>query len=437
MIPPYFPRFPRCCAFLLSLALSAFIPAASGQQNSGAAGYGLKEVYFPSRDWLPPVMADPTRLSANLIGNDEFAAVARDGAGRIWVVWATCRPAKRKVPAGRSDLEAYEWSDQGEDSIMARYFDGQKWSPEQPVSGTAGVNYRPVVLAEPHGGVRILWTARRNNAWGAWERRWTGDRWEPETQIPGSDGALEIAARVLTDGSVAAVTTKAAPPNLQLDLQFYRNGRWSPPERLDQGEGRCHRPSLLELPNGAWIAAWDEERGGNYDIYARRSGAAVERLTDTEVWDTTPALARTADGRIWIAWERKETIGGRAAYRGRSIFGKYYDGSGWQWAPSPYAHCEPGQAHAAQPLLGHRRNRRGALPPFTLEGEWRTVAPLAGRRARIHYVFQRTRLAPGQMVGTDVDLPQSGAEPGLRHAQRNPGLGSAAAGSRPIPNSSL
>jgi hypothetical protein len=342
MIHPYFLRSLRGCAFLLPAFLSGLIPAAMGQQSNGAAS-GLREVYFPSRAWLPPVMSDPTRLSSSLIGNDEFATVARDGSGRIWVVWATCRPATRKVPAGRPDLEAYEWSDQGEDSIVARYFDGQNWSAEQPVSASAGVNYRPVVLAEPHGGVRVLWTARRNNAWSAWERRWTGDRWEPEMQIPASDGALEIAARVLTDGSVVAVTTKPAAPRLQLDVQLYRNGRWSPPERIDQGEGRCHRPTLLDLPNGAWIVAWDEERAGNYDIYARRSGGAVERLTDTEVWDTTPALARTADGRIWIAWERKETIGGRAAYRGRSIFGKYYDGSRWQWAPSPYERGEPGR----------------------------------------------------------------------------------------------
>lgn len=334
----------RGCAVLLATSFCGFLPLASGQQNGAAAAdYGLKEVYFPSRSWLPPVMADPTRLSSNQIGNDEFAALVKDRGGRYWVAWATCRPAKRKVPAGRTDLEAFEWSDPGEDSIVARYFDGQNWSAEQPVSAQSGVNYRPVLLAEPDGAIRILWTARRSGVWSAWERRWIDGHWDAEKQVPATAGALEIAARLLSDGNIVLVASKAAGARIELALQFCRKGSWGRPERLDQGAGRCHRPSLLDLPNGGWMAAWDEERDGNYDIYARRFEGSVERLTDNELWDTAPVLAHTADGRIWVAWERKETIGGRAAYRGRSIFGKYFDGTKWQWAPSPYTHCEPGR----------------------------------------------------------------------------------------------
>ena len=44
-----------------------------------------------------------------------------------------------------------------------------------------------------------------------------------------------------------------------------------------------------------------------------------------------------------MAFERKETQGGRFAYLGRGIFGRCFDGARWQWAPSPYASGEPGR----------------------------------------------------------------------------------------------
>ncbi len=291
---------------------------------------------------LPPVMGHPSKLSADRFLNDEDPAVARDAAGRTWVAWYSCRTASTKLPAEKIDLKAWEWPDDGKDVVVARWFDGKNWSDEQVVSSEPGVNWRPVVVPE-EGGVRVLWTSLRGGKWAAYERRWKDGNWERESRVPGSENALEIRVARLSADSLLAVMKKPASPRIELQASVWRGGSWQSPVRLDEGQGRCHRASILPLPGGEWMVAWDEERGGNYDIWTYRSNGARERITDSELWDTTPALARAADGRIWLAWERKETIGGRFAYRGRSIFAKIQDGSGWQPAPSPFPGSEPGR----------------------------------------------------------------------------------------------
>jgi hypothetical protein len=293
-------------------------------------GFFLLQLSEPPRAWLPPLMRDPAKLSPERFVDDEYPSIARDESGRVWVAWASCRTQSANLPADKIHLEAWQWPDDGQDIIIARWFDGREWSPEQVVSAEAGVNHKPVVVAVP-GGVRVLWTARRQGEWAAYERRWSEWRWGPEQRLPDTTGALEIRA----EGSLVAIQ-KIAPPRLELHLL-------EPRLRLDEGRGRCHRPALLPLPGGEWMVAWDEERDGNYEIWVRRSGEKAARLTNSELWDTTPALARTTDGRIWLAWEGKETVGGRFAYQGRSLFGMVREGGAWRPAPSPFPGAEPGR----------------------------------------------------------------------------------------------
>lgn len=292
--------------------------------------------------WLPPRMGDPSKLSPDRLVDDEYPSITLDRSGRVWVAWSSCRTGSTKLPASPTDLDSWQWPDDGKDVIVARWFDGGDWSEEQLVSDIAGVNHRPAIV--PDGdGVRVLWTSRRSGAWAAYERRWVSGKWDREMRLADSEGSLEIRARSLADGSLLAVSTKLVPPRIEMHARIFQRGQWQPPIHLDEGKGRCHRASLLALPDGGWLVAWDEEREGNYDVFVRWSTGQIERLTGAELWDTSPSLARTPEGRIWIAWERKETIGGRFTYQGRSVFGKFFDGVQWQWAPSPFADSEPGR----------------------------------------------------------------------------------------------
>ncbi len=306
----------------------------------GAAAAGAQEAEWQLQ-WRPPLMGHPTKLSPDRKVDDEYPAAVRDARGRIWVVWSSCRTKSAEWPEEPVDLAVWRWEDDGEDVVVARYFDGEEWSEEEVVSGIGGVNHRPAVVADGDG-VRVLWTARRGGVWAAYERRWSEGRWEEERRIPGSDGALEIRATAPAGGGLLAVLSKLAPPRIELHAMRFESGRWSSAERLDEGQGRCFRASLLATPGG-WMAAWDEERDGNYDVWVRRSGGRAERISDSGLWDTAPALARTPEGRIWLAWERRIPVGGRFTYEGRSIFGKFFEGARWQWAPSPFPEAEPGR----------------------------------------------------------------------------------------------
>ena len=233
--------------------------------TSAAFGQDLDE----RRAWLPLLMGDPSKLSADRFLNDEDPAVTRDASGRIWVAWYSCRTASARLPEDKIDLREWQWKDDGKDSVVVRWFDAKNWSKEQMVSAEPGVNWRPAIVPD-EGGVRVLWTSRRGGKWAAYERRCHDGHWDRESRVPGGDDALEIRAARLADGSLLAVMKKPAPPRIELLASVYRAGAWQTALRLDEGQGRCHRASLLPLGGSEWMVAWDEERGGNYDVWTRR-----------------------------------------------------------------------------------------------------------------------------------------------------------------------
>ena len=321
-----------CLEILMAVAATAVV----------ASAQFLERRAEPPRQWLPPLAGHPSKLSPDHLAADEYPAITHDPSGRIWVAWSSCRPKTKEWPIDNADIKAWLWPDDGEDSVVARWFDGRDWSDEQMVSAVPGVNHKPTIVPD-RDGIRVLWTARRNGRWAAYERRWSKGRWSREERIPDSSGTLEVRARTLANGSLLAVFRKLSPPRIELHARVHDSGRWSDAKQLDEGEGRCFRPNLLSLPGGNWVVGWDEERDGNYDVHVRDSSGRHERLTTSTLWDTAPTLARASDGGTWIAWERKTPIGGRLAYQGRSIFGKVQEAGGWRWAPSPFGAAEPGR----------------------------------------------------------------------------------------------
>ncbi len=347
----------------------------------------------PSRDWLPVPMTFPSKITADRLENAERPAIARGADGSVWIAWSSCRPQTDAWPIDDPGIDAWNWPDDGEDSIFVRRFDGENWSDEQTVSEVPGVNHRPAVVALS-SGVRVFWTARRDGRWAAYERTHDGRSWSPERMLPGSQGALEIRAAPLAGGRALAVVRKLAPPRIELQAFELDGSSWGEPALLDEGVGRCFRPHILALPEGDWSVAWDEERDGNYDVFARSTDGPVERLTTSDLWDTAPTQARDGDGRTWIAWERRETVGGRFSYRGRSIFAKVSGDGGWTWAPSPFEmSADPGRltrhssywaAHAMSeeryPQLLSRTN--GDLWLFWLGGGRMSSVSFSGRVLR-------------------------------------------------------
>ena len=347
----------------------------------------------PPRSWLPPPMTYPSKITADLIENAERPSIANDASGAVWIAWSSCRPRTGAWPVGEVDIDAWMWPDDGQDSVFVRRFDGESWADEVEVSEAPGVNHRPAVLALPDG-VRVLWTARRDGHWAAYERRYDGAAWTRERRIAGTGGALEIRAEALPGGGALAVIRRLEPPRISLHSLRLSGDSWDEPQALDEGRGRCFRPDIGRLPGGGWRVVWDEERRGNYDIFSRAQNGPVERLTESPLWDTAPSQAVGSSGQSWVAWERREPVGGRFSYRGRSVFAKVQGADGWMWAPSPFEKsADPGRltrhsrhwaAHAMSeeryPRLLAREN--GDLWLFWLGGGRMSSVSFSGRVRR-------------------------------------------------------
>ncbi len=217
-----------------------------------------------------------------------------------------------------------------------------------------------------------------------------------------------------------------ASPRIELQAAVWRAGSLQSPVRLDEGQGRCHRASILPLPAGEWMVAWDEERGGNYDIWTYRSSGARERMTDSELWDTTPALARATDGRIWLAWERKGDH--RRALRVSRSQHLRQD-LGWIGLAAG-ALAFPGKrartADPAFPLLGDGGDLRRAVSEAARARQWRRCGCSGSAADGTPSTFLRGARVEARAVGGAANpVLQFDAGIGLRAAERAQGRGSA------------
>jgi len=76
------------------------------------------------------------------------------------------------------------------------------------------------------------------------------------------------------------------------------------------------RPSLTVDGRGSVVVAWSEQRGGNWDLFARTYNpdravwSEATRLTTSPGTDTAVVLATAPDGSVWMAWQAWE--GGQA-----------------------------------------------------------------------------------------------------------------------------
>ena len=76
------------------------------------------------------------------------------------------------------------------------------------------------------------------------------------------------------------------------------------------GPGRdLWRPAVAVDGRGRAVVVWSENRGGNFDLYARRfdggdrSWSDEARLTSEPGADADPSLAVDRDGAVWVAWQ--------------------------------------------------------------------------------------------------------------------------------------
>jgi len=179
--------------------------------------------------------------------------VTLDAAGRVWLSY-------------EAELDG-QW-----DVFLTRRGDNGKFGNARPVTSGRGPDIHHRLVADPAGG---LWMV------------WQGDR----------GGQFDVLARhVDPDGESEPVVVSESSPR----------GDW--------------HPDLALTPDGRLIVAWDAYDGDSYNVYLRvrrdNNWGAVTAVASSPAFEGRVSLAAGHDNRVWLLWEEGSENWGKP-YRAR------------------------------------------------------------------------------------------------------------------------
>ncbi|MFQ6092747.1 MAG: FlgD immunoglobulin-like domain containing protein [bacterium] len=85
---------------------------------------------------------------------------------------------------------------------------------------------------------------------------------------------------------------------------------WSDTLSVSVGSDECRNPVVAVTGDTIWVA-WETDRNGNWDIYARfytdGSLSPSLKMTESDSSDLAPVLVAGGSGRLWFVWESKHS----------------------------------------------------------------------------------------------------------------------------------
>jgi hypothetical protein len=194
-----------------------------------------------------------------------------DNDGASWV------PSLAVAPDGTPYVAWYDDSS-GDEEIYVRRWNGSSW--EEVGSGSAsgggisdndGWSYRPSVAVAPDGTPYVAWYDDSSGDEEIYVRRWNGSSWE------------EVGSGSASGGGIS------------------------------DNSGNSSRASVAVAPDGTPYVAWQDDSGGDYEIYVRRwNGSSWEEvgsgsasgggISDNSGDSYSPSVAVAPGGRPYVAW---------------------------------------------------------------------------------------------------------------------------------------
>ena len=219
-------------------------------------------------------------------GDLHAPAIAADGKGAIQVVW----------PRNQN----------GGFQLVGSSFRNGAWSRTEALSTTGSSNFWPQLASDGNGRLALAWQGFRNNQSVILARLWDGRRWSPEQQV--SEGA----------GNCWAPSVSYGGGRLWFAWDSYATGayqiyarEWNKPvSRVTKGDRFSVRASIVVTTSGQPIVAWEEsdalwgkdftwsvDRRGTVSYKNRRIRVA---WLDSGDWKEHPAAVQDAvPAAIW------------------------------------------------------------------------------------------------------------------------------------------
>jgi len=88
---------------------------------------------------------------------------------------------------------------------------------------------------------------------------------------------------------------------------------WSQASQITTYTGADYDPAIAQTADGRVWVVWESERSGNHDIWYKTSSdggsnwSQASQITSDPNRDYGPAVTQTADGRVWVVWESERS----------------------------------------------------------------------------------------------------------------------------------
>lgn len=245
--------------------------------------------------------------------DEDYPALAVDGAGQPWLGWIA------DDGTGDSLQAAPTTSSGGADKL----------------AGGGGDRYQVALAPLENGGLLAVWSAIAAGQVHLFARERTSGAWGPERQLtsgPGPDTYPRMATA--TGGAVYLTYQTGGKHNSDIAL-LVRDpaGEWGKPIAISEHPANDWEPNIAINSRGEAAIAWDSYRHGQYDIFLRRYAAGklspVQRITTSPDFEAHVSLAYDHRDRLWMAWDNgganwgKDTYGINGIQRGES--GTYFE----------------------------------------------------------------------------------------------------------------
>ena len=222
--------------------------------------------------------------------SDDLPDIAGATDGSLWVAWMS-------------------HSDRRDEVSLRQYREGA-WSNVVMVPGGSGDVWLPQVAVDEENRPWVVWSARRNDNWDLFARRFDpeSESWGELLQL--TDHRLPDINPHLTsrDGRFALVWQGFRGRESDIFLRTYSDGNWSEPVEVSGGPGNDWNPvAAIDSRGAAWVA-YDSYRNGNYDVFlvAMQDGqVATEEMAvaKSPLFEARASVAVDPEDRVWVAWE--------------------------------------------------------------------------------------------------------------------------------------
>lgn len=319
------------------------------------------------------------------------SAVAVDGKGRLWVVWAA-------------------QADQNWD-LWAASLDRERWSGPQQLTSFVEPDFFPRLDAAKDGRLTLVWQGFRGGQSDILLRRLDGDRWSPELRVSSSSANdWEPALALGADGRAVVAWDTHDRGNYDIASRTIGSGPQPSPlgpiARVTSGQSfEAHATVAIDGSGRTWIGYdvsgpnWGKDTGFEWERHGNREGTRLyqSRAVEVQVNDGSgfrrisspdallpnrfsesnelPHLAVDGGGQVWLFMRHRtmKDISLRGIGRGRMWEWYATSLSGDRWMPAVYLARSAGRNDmriAAAP------DRGGLLAVYATDNRpWEAPAP--------------------------------------------------------------